>query len=216
MSGRGRLLGWTALVAALAALNYGSRAAGGKPERDVLYQYSTAIGGLLQYGIILAVVLALARPGAGQRLALRRPHSWGRAVVLAIASLLTVYAAALGLDAFLDAGGEQGLTPDGWNGDRAGAFAANFVVVALVAPIVEELSFRGLGFAVLLRFGEWPAILAIGLAFGLAHGLVQGLPILAVFGAALAFLRSRTGSVFPGMGVHALFNSVALVVAVTT
>ena len=34
-----------------------------------------------------------------------------------------------------------------------------------------------------------------------------------MFGAGLAFLRSRTGSVYPGMVVHGAFNSIALVLA---
>jgi hypothetical protein len=41
----------------------------------------------------------------------------------------------------LHGGREQGLTPTSWQPDRAGAFAANFVVVAVYAPIVEELTF---------------------------------------------------------------------------
>ena len=36
------------------------------------------------------------------------------------------------------------------------------------------------------------------------------MPELALFGCALAWLRSRTRSVFPGMLVHATFNAVGL------
>jgi membrane protease YdiL (CAAX protease family) len=36
-----------------------------------------------------------------------------------------------------------------------------------------------------------------------------------VFGAVLAWLRARTDSVYPGMLLHASFNLVALVLAVT-
>ena len=39
--------------------------------------------------------------------------------------------------------------------------------------------------------------------------------MLVVFGTALAFVRSRTDSVYPGMVVHAVFNSIALIVSVT-
>ena len=48
------------------------------------------------------------------------------------------------------------------------------------------------------------------------HSLVQGLPVLAFFGAALAWLRSRTQSVLPGMILHAVFNGATLVLAVST
>ena len=82
-------------------------------------------------------------------------------------------------------------------------------------PFVEELTFRGLGYGLLERFGRWPAIIAVGLLFGLAHGLVVSLPILAVFGGALAWIRSQTRSVVPGMVLHGTFNLIALVAAVT-
>ena len=89
------------------------------------------------------------------------------------------------------------------------------LVVTLVAPFVEELLYRGLGFGLLTPFvGPWPAILITGVAFGLAHGLVLGLPVLTIFGVALGWLRWQTGSVVPGMIVHALFNGLALAAAV--
>jgi membrane protease YdiL (CAAX protease family) len=55
----------------------------------------------------------------------------------------------------------------------------------------------------------------IGLAFGFYHGLVNAFPILAAFGIGLAYLRARTGSVYPGMVAHATFNAIALIGSVT-
>jgi membrane protease YdiL (CAAX protease family) len=104
--------------------------------------------------------------------------------------------------------------PKTWHPAHAAPFVANFIVVAIVAPVVEELTFRGLGYRLLEPFGRWVAILGVGLAFGLAHGLVEALPILAAFGAGLAYVRMRTGSVYPGMLVHATFNGLVLIVAV--
>jgi len=40
------------------------------------------------------------------------------------------------------------------------------------------------------------------------------LPVLAFFGVAVGWLRERTGSVYPGMLLHATFNGVALLVSV--
>jgi uncharacterized protein len=90
------------------------------------------------------------------------------------------------------------------------------VLYALVAPVVEELTFRGLGQSLLAFLGRWPAIVVVGISFGLAHGLVEALLVLVPFGIALAWLRDRTKSVYPGMIVHGLFNGVALAVAVLT
>jgi hypothetical protein len=118
------------------------------------------------------------------------------------------------LGPILSPGREQGVTPDTWQPEHAAAYVANGVVIAVVAPLIEELTFRGLGYSLLVRFGRWTAIVLVGLSFGLAHGLVQAFPFLAAFGAGLAYLRSRVDSVYPGMIVHGLFNAVALTVAV--
>jgi len=68
---------------------------------------------------------------------------------------------------------------------------------------------------VLRPFGEVVAIVVVGIAFGLAHGLIEGLVILSLFGMGLAFLRSRSDSVYPPMLLHAAFNGFALAVSVT-
>ncbi len=211
----GRLGGFVGLVSALALLNYGSRIAGGKPPKDALYQYSAAVGGLIEYGLILGIVLLLSRADLRTILALRRPTSWAAAVAIAFGTLVAIYALTFALDPLLHADREQGLTPTHWEPAHAAAYAANFVVIAGIAPMVEELMFRGLGFSVLERFGRGAAVLLVGLAFGLAHGLVYALPLLVAFGVGLAYLRSRTRSVYPGMVLHATFNALALVIAVT-
>lgn len=208
-----RLTGWLILVSALIFLGYGSRAAGGKPDQDVAYRYSTAVSGLIQYAVILGVVLAITKP-EWALLALRRPR-WPDWLWVPVVALLATYAVLFLVGLYSNPGKEQGLTPNGWDSSRATPFVVNFVVFAAVAPAVEELTFRGLGFSVLEPFGTVIACIGVGLAFGLAHGLLEGLPVLVVFGTALAFVRSRTDSVYPGMVVHAVFNSVALVLSVT-
>jgi membrane protease YdiL (CAAX protease family) len=213
-----RLAFWLLTVGVVAALGYATRlttqGANASQDRSVLYHWSTAAGGVFQFGIFLAIVLAISG-GSRERLALRPPASWGRALGLAGAVFLVCFIGLGLLDKVFHGGQEQALTPDRWQPKHAAAFAANFVVIAVIAPIVEELLFRGIGFHLLRRFGDTSAILATGLAFGLYHGLVNALPILALFGIALAWLRARTRSVYPGMLVHAAFNSVALIVSVT-
>ena len=44
----------------------------------------------------------------------------------------------------------------------------------------------------------------------------ENVPVLIVFGCGLALIRARSDSVYPGMVVHAAFNAIALIVAVTT
>jgi membrane protease YdiL (CAAX protease family) len=214
---RGRLAGWLTLVGILAVLNYASRFTGGSSGgKSALYTYSAAVAGLVQLGIILGVVLWIAH-GKPLRewLALRRPSSLPLALGIAVAVLIGVFVVSA-LLAPLHPGKEQGLVPQHWRPEFAGAFAFNFVVVALCAPVVEELTFRGLGYTLFSRYGQWTAIILVGLIFGLAHGLVDALPILAFFGMGLCYLRAKTASVYPGMVVHAAFNALVLSVAVAT
>lgn len=214
MTNSTRLTAWVGLVGALSLLAYTQRATEGKPESDILYQYSTAVGSAVGYAVMLGVTLAI----AGRRLdllALRAPRSWPGALAVAGGTLVVTIVGGGLLDQVLHAGKEQGYTPPSWEPSHAGAYAANFVVIAVVAPFVEELLFRGLGYSLLVPFGAWTAIGAVGLAFGLVHGLIDGLVVLALFGAALAWVRSRTDSVVPGMLVHGAFNAFALIVAVT-
>jgi membrane protease YdiL (CAAX protease family) len=215
---RARLAVWFGLVGAIAALNYGARFSGAKTSGNDVYSFSAFAGGLVVYLVWLGAVLWIA---AGRRdlLALRRPGSAVRAAGLAIAAVAFIWIVE-GIVSVIplpeSPGNEQGLAPTHWEPRHAAAFAANVVLFAVVAPVVEELTFRGLGQSLLAFLGRWPAILVVGLMFGLAHGLVEAELVLVPFGIALAWLRSRTDSVYPGMVVHALFNGVALAAAVLT
>jgi len=214
---RSRLAGWAILVTALAALSYAANLAdtGDTPD-DLLYRWSSAIGGLVQYAIILAIVLFIARGLAPATLGLVRPASWAKAAGRVATALVSIWVIGAVLNVFLEAGKEQGLVPDGWDSGRAAPFVANFVVVAGVAPVVEELTYRGLGFAAVRNaFGNGAAVVVTALAFGLAHGLFIALPVLTIFGLILAWVRLTTGSIYPTIALHALFNGIALIAAVT-
>lgn len=216
-----RLSAWVTLVAAIAALNYASRFTGGSSSgsaHDEVYSYGTFAGGVLVYLIWLTFVLGIAS-GRPDLLALRRPLSLGGALRLGIAAVVGVYVveAIVSLIPLPQSPGhEQGIAPTHWEPAHAGAFAANLVLFALVAPVVEELTFRGLGQSLLSFLGRMPSIALVGLAFGLAHGLLEALLVLVPFGIALAWLRDRTRSVYPGMVVHGVFNALALILAVST
>jgi membrane protease YdiL (CAAX protease family) len=197
----------------LAALAYADRLSAGKPPRDALYKYGVAVSGLLLEAIVLVVVLLIARRIDRRLLGLRAPRSWARALGLALGLLFAVLVIENALESVLHASREQGLEPTHWDPSRAAPLAFNAAVVVLVAPVVEELTYRGLGFAVLERFGAFVAVIGTAAAFAAAHGLVQGFPALFIFGVAIGTLRLRTGSVYPGMLFHAFFNGVALALA---
>lgn len=209
-----RLAGWLVLVATMIALAYVTRWTEGKPDPQILYEWSTALGGVIQDGIILGVVLLIAhnRPSL---LALRRPTSTLDALAYVGIAIVTIYAFEILYSSLAHPGNEQGLTPAHWEPAHAAAYVVNGIVISTVIPFVEELTFRGVGYSLLEQFGRWPAIAAVGVIFGLAHGLVVSFPVIAVLGALLAWIRSRTRSVVPGIVLHSVFNLVALIAAVT-
>lgn len=216
-----RLICWTVFVGLIAAINYAARFAGsGSTNRtsthDAVYSYSTFVGGTVLYAVWLGIVLLIAIDRF-DLLALRRPTSWSKASGSALAVIVAVFVwegVVSKLPLPESPGKEQGLTPTGWEPAHAGAFAANLVLFAMIAPFVEELTFRGVGQSLLRFLGRVPSILLVGIAFGLAHGLLEALIVLVPFGIALAWLRDRTDSAVPGMFVHGLFNAAALAAAV--
>ncbi len=84
----------------------------------------------------------------------------------------------------------------------------------VVAPVVEELIYRGLGYSLLAPYGAWVAVAVTGVLFGASHGLIIALPVLTIFGISVGWLRMKTESVYPSMILHGIFNGVALIVSV--
>lgn len=171
----------------------------------------------VQNAALVAAMLLLARAG-GARLSpgafgLRRLPVW-RAAGLA-------FAVFVGFEVFLvawsqlDPGAEDDLATDLGAEDSTLALVAVAILVCFVAPIVEELFFRGFLFGALRRVMPWAvAAIVAGSLFGVIH---LGTPAiflvpLCVLGALLCVLYQRTGSILPGIAVHAVNNGLALAV----
>lgn len=213
----GALIGWLAFVAIFSALNYTARFSGPSPPKDVAYRWESSIGALIQFAVVLAIVLLIARSrNKREFFALRRPTSWGLAAAISLVVVVAILLIAQALSPFADPEAEQGLIPTYWDPDRIAQFAAFAFAVTIVGPIVEELMFRGAGFSLLEPFGQWTAVIGSGVAFGLVHGLLEGLPIITAFGLGLAYLRSRTQSLYPCVLLHATFNAAGLALGLLT
>jgi membrane protease YdiL (CAAX protease family) len=96
------------------------------------------------------------------------------------------------------------------------------IFVCVIAPIAEEVFFRGFIFGALRRMridvgghdvGTWVAAVITAILFGLAHGASapgRYLVPLGFLGFVLCLLRWRTRSLYPGMALHSINNSLAL------
>jgi membrane protease YdiL (CAAX protease family) len=89
-------------------------------------------------------------------------------------------------------------------------------VISFCPGVFEELAFRGvLQGRLYVLMGRVQTVLVVGAAFGVAHGITAGLPFHIGLGIWLAFLRDRSGSLFPGMLAHMLYNA-GIVVALSS
>jgi uncharacterized protein len=118
-----------------------------------------------------------------------------------------VWVAALGIT-------EKDDLPDQLGADKSTvALVAVALLVCVVAPVAEELFFRGYFFTALRNWkGVWPAAILTGLVFGAIHAgsaPVGYLVPLAVLGFGLCLLYWKTGSLYPCIALHALNNSLA-------
>jgi membrane protease YdiL (CAAX protease family) len=85
---------------------------------------------------------------------------------------------------------------------------------AIIAPIVEEIFFRGFVFTGLRSRWNWrkATLVSAGL-FALAHVLPTSLLPIFVLGLIFAFLYQSSGSIWPAILMHMLTNSLALSIA---
>jgi membrane protease YdiL (CAAX protease family) len=94
-----------------------------------------------------------------------------------------------------------------------GSIAA-VLAVCVLAPLLEEMLFRGIvlrGF--LQRYPRWQAIFMSALFFGAAHMNIYQFVVGFVMGTVLAWLYERTRSLIPCIALHAAYNITTLLLA---
>jgi membrane protease YdiL (CAAX protease family) len=208
------VFGGYALASLIAAVWY---SVSGDKELSLAGQALSQIG--LWTGMVGAAVVASHRKGAGtlaEDFGLRGKWSdIGLGVVTAVGvQVLVLPAIAYLLRPLLGQPEVSGPVQDLLDKAQGLAFVGLILSVAVGAPIVEELFFRGLLLRSLRRrMPDWAAVSLSAVAFGIAHG--SALPVDAVvlvmvsltaFGAILATMALRTGRLGPGIVTHAVFN----------
>jgi membrane protease YdiL (CAAX protease family) len=167
---------------------------------------------------LLVITILFARRGAQRltpaTLGIRRTP-FGAALGWALAFYIGIVAAE-GLYLLLVGGGDLG--SEHAETISTATAALTIAGVAVVAPIAEEVAFRGYLFPALTTWrGPWIAALVTAVLFAAAHlGAYPPAiaPMMAFFGLGACLLRWFTGSLLPCIGLHALNNGI--VMAVTT
>lgn len=95
------------------------------------------------------------------------------------------------------------------------ALTLALIAGAVVTPLGEEAFFRGvLANGLLRRYRAWIGILLSAAIFAVAHGINPVLPVAFVVGVLTALLFRWSGSIWPGVALHAVNNATALLVPV--
>jgi membrane protease YdiL (CAAX protease family) len=176
---------------------------------------------LLLHGVALAAAfLVVSRHSVGPDLSLglRRRHrvrDMCRGVLLQGAAMPALMALMYGWHVILDRTGQQQqlqrvvqLLADP---QPTVLLVASGALTVVVAPILEEVIFRGFVMATLIRrVGPVLGIIGSAAFFGILHGWPACVPIFAV-GLLFGYLYWRTGSLWVSIGCHAAFNAVNLV-----
>jgi hypothetical protein len=205
----GLYVGLGIAVAAIAAAA-GWTSDGDLPDRFILGATFVQDGALVGLAFLIA---HLSGSHVRWHLGLRRTRP-GRSLLLAGAAFIAFVAFLIAWQAILDVSEQDDLAQELGAEDSTVNLIAVALLVCVAAPIAEELFFRGFLFGALRKPIGWiPAAIVTGIVFGLIHAggtdAVFLVP-LAVLGALLCLLYRWTGSVIPGMGVHAFNNAFAL------
>ena len=108
------------------------------------------------------------------------------------------------------------LLPEAWLESYAEASAAlaqtgliTVIATVVIAPIVEEVIFRGLMLSRLRRaMPGWLAVVISALVFGICHGQIIWMVYAFVLGLIFGFLDLGARSIWPSLAAHLLFNGI--------
>jgi uncharacterized protein len=156
--------------------------------------------------VVAAIVLAATiGPVRAWHFGFQRPRL-GPAVGWSVVAILAYAAIALIYTVLLDPQSQEPIE----TGDYYGTLVGTAVLIVVVAPLFEEVFFRGFLYRILRgRLGLWPALVIGGSLFGAVHVTSGGplaVALIAPLGFLLCLIYERSGSLYPCIALHALNN----------
>ena len=196
--------GWSLLLFAVALLAIGFVVLRLLPLHDML----PLLGAFFAIGL-LSVVVAVAPLGRAALPALGlRPANWKYLVFGALGTMVLSVAVS-----------QFGLQPEGMKQvfeivHDLGQLGMSLLLLAVLAPLVEELVFRGLLYGWLAgRWGRTVGWIVSSLAFAAAHAEPAHIILVFPLGLLFGWLRQRTDSLLPSLVAHIANNGLALIAA---
>lgn len=176
-----------------------------------------SIGRVLAHGVVFTVLLHHAK-GTYRELVHENPSSWQATLAVFAGPVLLLTPGLLLLGSLLQMLVLQ-LFPmsssmtGGWYRFLTGGLGA-IVLACLIAPVVEEMLFRGIILRSFLR--QYPpgvAIVHSAAVFGMAHLNMYQFMLAFLLGLLLGKLYERTRSLLPSMLVHGCYNTAVTILA---
>jgi len=210
-------VGWPELITGLLA--YAALVAIGAVFLRQIPDDQPIASGFAGYG--LSAVAALGACAAAVAIRIRGHAAFGirkthakwlalGAVIGAVAWPVDV-ALGLGFTAVTGIGSPQGDYQAAGNGGLL-AMVITLLLGAVATPIGEEFLFRGVVANALNKYGPWAGVLGSAAIFALVHGINPVIMSAFVVGIITALLFRKTGSVWPGVFVHAFHNGASVIV----
>ncbi len=171
---------------------------------------------VLQDGIFVVTAVLLARSGGRAVRSWQfglRPTKLSRALGYLLLMMLAFYLLSLLWGEVIQNHTKEKLLEMLGANEATSLLAGSALLTCVIAPICEELLFRGFIFTSLRNWhGPWVAAVLTAIIFGAVHGLsapaVDLLP-LALLGFGLCLLYRATGSLYPCIAAHCLNNAIA-------
>lgn len=176
-----------------------------------------SIGRVLAHGLVFTVLLRHCKL-TYRNLFHESPTSWRTTLGLfALPILLLTPGLMMGMDLLLSVV-DRFLPVDDWNWAKgandnflAGGLGT-IVLVCLIAPMVEEMLFRGIILRSFLRqYPSGTAIAHSAAVFGLAHMNAHQFIVALGIGLIIGKLYERTRSILPGILLHACYNTTVMI-----
>lgn len=174
------------------------------PDRSLVALVGLFFGvGLLAVAAAVVPLGSAAFPALGFRSVGWRPVLWGTLGTVAV----SVAVSQVGLE-------PQGVKQAMKIAHGPAALFIGLALLAVLAPLVEELIFRGLLYGWLAaRWGAGVAVIGSSVAFAAAHVELVHAVLVLPLGLVFGWLRWRSGSLWPSLVAHMANNGLAVLAA---
>lgn len=183
---------------------------------------SLGLGVTIAFNVtLLGLVAALTRQGPRELAAsLGLTRFRARSLWRPLAVMVGCYAMLAAYAAIVEALGISALEPQSTLPEEVALAPATLALAGVsavaLAPLAEEVFYRGLLFGELAQRGFWPAAILSGAVFSAAHFDVGSLIPFFIIGVALAWLFWRRGDLWESVAFHMLFNAIGFTLLLAT